>query len=94
MLMLTAVKQSQTSSKTPELFRRMSRSIKIMIAMQLVPEEFARLFVPARPRPAAMVFYLGCNALRTPHLLFNTMFVLDALDVDTRSSADLPHAAA
>jgi Fe-S oxidoreductase len=82
MLMLAAVKESETSSKTPELFRRMSRSIKIMVAMQLVPQEFARLFVPARPREAAMVFYLGCNALRTPHLLFNTMFVLDALDVD------------
>lgn len=82
MLMLAAAKQSAISSKTPELFRRMSRSIKIMIAMQLVPQEFARLFVPARPRPAAMVFYLGCNALRTPHLLFNTMYVLDALDTD------------
>lgn len=82
MLMLAAANQSAISSKTPELFRRMSRSIKIMIAMQLVPEEFARLFVPARPRPAAMVFYLGCNALRTPHLLFNTMYVLDALDAD------------
>lgn len=82
MLMLTAVKQSAISSNTPELFRRMSRSIKIMIAMQLLPQEFARLFVPAKARPAAMVFYLGCNALRTPHLLFNTMYVLDALDVD------------
>lgn len=82
MLMLAAAKESRISSRTPELFRRMSRSIKIMIAMQLVPQEFARLFVPSRPREAAMVFYLGCNALRTPHLLFNTMFVLDALDVD------------
>ncbi|WP_375782707.1 heterodisulfide reductase-related iron-sulfur binding cluster [Bradyrhizobium sp. Pha-3] len=82
MLMLAATKQSEGGSRTPELFRRMSRAIKIMIAMQLVPAKFARLFVPARTRPADMVFYLGCNALRTPHLLFNTMAVLDALDAD------------
>jgi hypothetical protein len=28
---------------------------------------FRRVFVPARPRSAPIVFYLGCNALRTPH---------------------------
>lgn len=82
MLMLAAAKESQNGSKTPELFRRMSRAIKILVAMQLVPQEFAKLFVPAQRRKADMVFYLGCNALRTPHLLFNTMAVLDALDAD------------
>jgi Fe-S oxidoreductase len=60
----------------------MSRAIKIMVAMQLVPAEFRRVFVPSRPRPVPIVFYLGCNALRTPHLLFNSMAVLDALEAD------------
>lgn len=82
MLMLAATKQAQTASKTPELFRRMARAIKIMVAMQLIPAEFTRLFVPPRPRPAPIVFYLGCNALRTPHLLFNAMQVLDGLEAD------------
>lgn len=82
MLMLAATKQSQTASKTPELFRRMARAIKIMAAMQLIPAEFTRLFVPPRPRAAPIVFYLGCNALRTPHLLFNAMQVLDGLEAD------------
>jgi heterodisulfide reductase subunit D len=82
MLVLAAAKSSSVRSKTPELFRRMSRAIKVMAAMQLVPDEFRRVFVPPRARDVPVVFYLGCNALRTPNLLFNSMTVLDALEVD------------
>jgi Fe-S oxidoreductase len=82
MLGLASARSASQASKTPELFRQMSRAIKIMVAMQLVPDEFRRVFVPARPRSAPIVFYLGCNALRTPHLLFNSMTVLDALEAD------------
>ena len=82
MLALAAGKAATVRSRTPELFRQMSRSIKIMLAMQLVPEEVCRVFTPPRPRHAPIVFYFGCNAPRTPHLLFNSMSVLDALDVD------------
>lgn len=82
MLILAASKAATIESRTPDLFRRMSRAIKVMVAMQLLPAEFRRLFVPPRPRNVPIVFYLGCNALRTPHLLFNSMQLLDALDVD------------
>jgi len=41
-----------------------------------------RLMQPPRSREADVVFYLGCNAIRTPHILFNAMYVLDALEVD------------
>ena len=53
-----------------------------MTAMQLIPPEFSKLFSPPRARNVEAVFYVGCNALRTPHLLFNTMYVLDALEID------------
>ena len=82
MLGLASARSASRGSKTPELFRRMSRAIKVMAAMQLVPAEFRRVFTPPRPRRAPLVFYLGCNALRTPHLLFNSMAVLDALGAD------------
>jgi len=82
MLMLATMRDAAIGSRTPQLFRRMARAIKLMIAMQLLPAEYGRLFVPSRPRQASMVFYTGCNALRTPNLLFNTMAVLDALEVD------------
>ncbi|WP_230534067.1 (Fe-S)-binding protein [Microvirga roseola] len=81
MLMIAGTRQSERETRTPELFKKMSRAIKIMVAMQLVPEEFKRLLVSSRTTNPEVVFYTGCNALRTPHLLFNTMYVLDALDV-------------
>ena len=82
MLALVGAKQSAVSSKTPELFRRMSRSIKVLVGMQLIPAEFKKVFVPPRVRDVPIVFYLGCNALRTPHLLFNSMALLDAVGAD------------
>jgi hypothetical protein len=69
-------------TQTPQLFRKMSRAIRLMAGMQLLPAEFARVLNPPRRTQASIVFYLGCNALRTPHLLFNAMYVLDALGTD------------
>lgn len=82
MLVLANTLAARAERKTPELFRKMSRAIRLMVGMQLVPEEFARLLTPEHPRDVPVVFYLGCNALRTPHLLFNAMYILDALGVD------------
>ncbi|WP_119420995.1 (Fe-S)-binding protein [Desertibaculum subflavum] len=82
MLILALTQGARAKSETPQLFRRMSRAIKMMLAMQLEPEELRRLAAPRAARQAPVVFYTGCNALRTPHLLFNTMAVLDALAVD------------
>jgi Fe-S oxidoreductase len=53
-----------------------------MAAMQLLPDELARLMRPPPPRDVPVIFYLGCNAIRTPHVLFNAMYVLDALAID------------
>ena len=50
--------------------------------MQLAPADLARLLQPPKPRSVPVVFYVGCNAVRTPHLLFNAMYVLDAVGVD------------
>ncbi len=82
MLILALTRGAKSAARTPHLFRKMSRAIKLMAGMQLLPAEFSRLLVPPRPRAVPVVFYTGCNALRTPHLLFNTMMVLDALDID------------
>jgi len=82
LLMLANARESRQGTATPELFRKMARSIRLMAAMQLVPAEFNRLLRIPRARPAEVVFYLGCNPIRTPHLLFNAMTILDALAVD------------
>ncbi len=82
MLMLANTVEAEEDSPTPQLFRKMARSIRIMAAMQLAPPEFDRLLRNPRARPADVVFYTGCNPIRTPHLLFNAMALLDVLEVD------------
>ncbi len=82
MLMLANTVEAEQDSPTPQLFRKMARAIRIMAAMQLAPPEFERLLRMPRARPADVVFYTGCNPIRTPHLLFNAMTILDALEVD------------
>ncbi|MBT3330210.1 MAG: (Fe-S)-binding protein [Rhodospirillaceae bacterium] len=82
MLMLANTVEAEQDSPTPQLFRKMSRSIRIMAAMQLAPPEFDKLLRNPRAHPADVVFYTGCNPIRTPHLLFNAMAILDALETD------------
>ncbi len=82
MMMLAIGVGNETATETPMLFRKMGRAVRLLAAMQLAPADYQRLMrMPAR-RNADVVFYVGCNAIRTPHLLFNTMYVLDALDID------------
>jgi Fe-S oxidoreductase len=82
LLMLAATRGARQGGKTPQLFRKMARAIRIMAAMQLAPEELHRLLVPPRAHDAEVIFYLGCNPVRTPHLLFNAMVILDTLETD------------
>ncbi len=82
MIMLANTQDAKRGSATPQLFRKMARAIRLMAAMQLVPEDLARLLQPPRAHDVDVVFYLGCNAIRTPHILFNAMYVLDALEVE------------
>ena len=82
MVMLASTLDARLAGATPQLFRKMARAIRIMAAMQLLPDDVARLLRPAPARHVDAVFYVGCNAIRTPHILFNAMYVLDALDVD------------
>lgn len=82
LIMLASTAESQLGSETPQLFRKMARAIRIMAAMQLAPPEFQTLLRNPRAREVPVVFYLGCNPIRTPHLLFNVMTILDALEID------------
>lgn len=82
MLTLANAEIARRTNPTPHLFHKMSRAIRILVAMQVVPEDAARLLRPKKARNVDVVFYTGCNAIRTPQLLFNAMSVLDALDVN------------
>jgi Fe-S oxidoreductase len=64
-------------------FLTMSRSVRVLSRLQLPPETLAR-FRPAseaRATPPDVVFYTGCNVLRTPHIALLALEVLDKLGV-------------
>src|SRR5690242_19578106 len=51
-------------------FRTMSRGVRVLSRLQIPPETLAR-FAPsreARATPPDVVFYTGCNVLKTPHI--------------------------
>jgi len=65
-------------------FKRMAQSIRLLAGTQMMPEQFRRLTglsTDQKPR-ADVIFYLGCNVLRTPHIVFNVMDILEAMEVD------------
>lgn len=69
-----------------EYFTAMSRGTRIISRLQLAPEVVAKLNPPLRPadeyaEPPEIVFYTGCNVIKTPHIALLVLEVLDALGV-------------
>jgi Fe-S oxidoreductase len=66
-------------------FRAMGEAIRLLLGVQLRPEDIQRLLPGAlhqRQRPAEVVFYFGCNILRTPEIALTVLDVLERLGVD------------
>lgn len=63
-------------------FAHMGRSVRVLSRMQL-PAEVLRRFRHAPPAasPPEILFYTGCNVLRTPHIVLLVLDIFDALDV-------------
>ncbi|HEU0218006.1 MAG TPA: (Fe-S)-binding protein [Stellaceae bacterium] len=64
-------------------FQGVSRGVRVLSRLQLPPETLAR-FRPspaARATPPDIVFYTGCNVLKTPHIALLALDVLDKLGV-------------
>jgi Fe-S oxidoreductase len=59
----------------------MSHSVRLLASMQVPSAALARVMARRREGAADFVFYTGCNVLRTPHMVFNVMDILDALGV-------------
>ena len=68
-----------------ESFQSMSQGVKMLSRLQIPPDVLARLNPPAnRAAPAKapeVIFYTGCNLLKTPHIGLLCLDVLDRLDV-------------
>jgi heterodisulfide reductase subunit D len=65
-------------------FKRMAQSIRLLVGTQMMPEQYRRLtgLSPETKSRADVIFYLGCNVLRTPHIVFNVMDILEAMELD------------
>jgi heterodisulfide reductase subunit D len=67
-------------------FTQMGRAIRVISRLQLPPEVMARVAPPLRAAngygaPPEIVFYTGCNVVKTPHIALLVLEVLDALGV-------------
>ena len=65
-------------------FQTMSRGVRVLSRLQLAPETLAR-FRNARtapPKAPDVVFYTGCNVLKTPHIALLCLDILDLLGVE------------
>lgn len=63
-------------------FRHMAQAVRLLASMQLPSETLKKIMQPAERRTAEILFYTGCNVLRTPHIVLNVMDILDALELD------------
>jgi Fe-S oxidoreductase len=67
-----------------ENFRRLSRDVTVLARLQLGDAALARLGQDPSAdvgEPPEVVFYTGCNILKTPHIALLCLDILDALDV-------------
>jgi heterodisulfide reductase subunit D len=67
-----------------EPFQNMSRGVRVLSRLQLPPETLARFTPSHEPRttPPDVVFYTGCNVLKTPHIALLCLDIFDLLGVD------------
>jgi heterodisulfide reductase subunit D len=65
-------------------FQSMSRGVRVLSRLQMPPEALAR-FKPqtaSRTTPPEVVFYTGCNVVKTPHIALLALDMLDLIGVD------------
>lgn len=72
----------QNTINAAKRFRHMAQAVRLLASMQLPSETLRRILAPAEKRTADVLFYTGCNVLRTPHIVLNVMDILDALELD------------
>jgi heterodisulfide reductase subunit D len=72
-------------SKGSAAFAKMGRGVRVLSRLQL-PADVLRRFrgEGAPPNAPEVVFYTGCNVLKTPHIVLLALDILDALDVSYR----------
>jgi heterodisulfide reductase subunit D len=72
-------------SKGSAAFAKMGRGVRVLSRMQLPAEVLGRFrSETAAGAPPEVVFYTGCNVLKTPHIVLLSLDILEALGVTYR----------
>ena len=70
-----------------QAFKAMSRGVRVLSRLQLPADLMQRLSPsshPERTTPADLIFYTGCNMLKTPHIGLLCLDVFDRLGITYR----------
>jgi heterodisulfide reductase subunit D len=77
--------EAEVRKGAQQYFNAMGRSTRTISRLQLSPEVLARVSPPLRAadeyETPDVVFYTGCNVIKTPHIALLALEVLDALSV-------------
>lgn len=91
--LMLALARAAVAARTPAEARRkagfgrfgaMTQGVRVLSRLQLPPETLARFAPDPAPDAADVVFYTGCNVLKTPHIALLALDILDALGVRYR----------
>ncbi|MBT3350510.1 MAG: (Fe-S)-binding protein [Nitrospinaceae bacterium] len=84
---------SEIKVESRDYFQVLSRTIRLMAALQIEPEVFKRLTAVrgGKKTSAESVFYFGCNILQTPHILLSCMDVFDRMGLDYEVAGGVAH---
>lgn len=80
--MLEKEPEKDRRSAGKDAFRSMSRGVRVLARLQLPPDVMERLSPsshPDRDTPPDLIFYTGCNMLKTPHIGLLCLDILDRL---------------
>lgn len=77
--------EAEVRKSAQQYFNAMGRSTRTISRLQLSPDVLARVAPPLRApdeyETPDVVFYTGCNVIKTPHIALLALEVLDALSV-------------
>jgi hypothetical protein len=76
--------ESERRSTGKQSFKTMSRGVRVLSRLQLPPEILNRINPSSHPERSSkpeLIFYTGCNLLKTPHIGLLCLDVLDRLGV-------------
>jgi Fe-S oxidoreductase len=74
--------EDERAKASAQQFRRMAQAVHLLASMQIPSDQLKKIQAPAKGRKSDLVFYYGCNVLRSPHIIFNVMDILESIEVD------------